>query len=188
MTNPFDTVRESWEKLSDRERKLLSLMGAAVGAIAVFLMVWTSSTALSEVEEERDEVRAVLADIDRAGESLTRRRVERLALTARYETKAPALAAYVESKAKEHGLEVRQVLEEPEKVTAGYKKQSVRVSFSGVSLRAVMHLLNSIESEPSAIAVERLVFEHYAAGDSYKVDLSLSAYEKAAKSTKGGSQ
>jgi general secretion pathway protein M len=188
MTNPFDTVRESWEKLSDRERRLLSLMGAAVAAIAVFLMVWTSSTALSEVEDERDEVRAVLADIDRAGESLTRRRAERLALTARYETKAPALAAYVESKAKEHGLEVRQVLEEPEKVVAGYKKQSVRVSFSNVSLRAIMHLLNSIESEPSAIAVERLVFEHYAAGDSYKVDLSLSAFEKAAKSAKGGSQ
>jgi type II secretory pathway component PulM len=188
MTNPFETLQDSWDKLSDRERRLLGIMGAAGALIAVFVLIWTASTALSDVEEERDEVRAVLADIDRAGDSLTRRRAERMALTARYETKAPALAAYVESKAKEHGLEVRQVLEEPEKAVNGYRKQSVRVSFSSVSLRPVMHLLTSIESEPSAIAVERLVFEHYASGDSYKVDMSLSAYDAPKKGPKSGTK
>jgi type II secretory pathway component PulM len=187
MTNPFDAISESWDKLSDREQRLLGFMGAAAALVLVFVLVWTTSTALSEVEDERDALRAVITDIDRAGDALTRRRNERMALNARYETKAPALAAFIESKAKEHGLEVRQVLEEPEKVVNGYRKQSVRVSFSNIGLRPLMHLLSAVESEPSAIAIDRLVVEHYAAGDSYKVDLGLSAYEAPEKGAKASS-
>jgi type II secretory pathway component PulM len=184
MTNPFDAISESWDKLTDREQRLLGFMAAAAALVLVFVLVWTTSTALSEVADERDALRAVITDIDRAGDALTRRRNERVALNARYETKAPALAAFIESKAKEHGLEVRQVLEEPEKVVNGYRKQSVRVSFSNIGLRPLMHLLSAVESEPSAIAIDRLVVEHYAAGDSYKVDLGLSAYEAPKKGAK----
>jgi general secretion pathway protein M len=179
----LDALREAWEKLSDRERKMLSIMGAAILALTTFAVVWTTTSALAEVEEERDAIRGVLADIDRASEILAKREAERRAFEDRYKNRAPALAAHVESKAKEEGLEVRQVVEDPEKVAGGYRRQSVRVSFSGVQLRPIMHLLASIDDERSAIAIEKIVIEHYSPGDNFKVDLGIAAYEPIKKSS-----
>jgi general secretion pathway protein M len=173
----IEALRDYWEKLSDRERRMLSIMGGSVLTLLVFVVVWTTSAAVSEVEDERDAIRAVLADIDRAADLLAKREAERRALEARYQIKAPALAAFVESKAKDQGLELRNSFEEPEKTVNGYRKQGVRVGFSGVSLRPVMHLLAAIESEASPLAVERLVIEHYTPGDTYKIDLGVSAFD-----------
>ncbi|HEX6245813.1 MAG TPA: type II secretion system protein GspM [Polyangiales bacterium] len=186
MPSFFDALRDYWEKLSDRERKMLSGMGAVLLTLIVFVTIWTTSSAVAEVEEEREAIRRVLADIDRAGDLLAKRRAERLATEARYQLKAPALAAYMERKAKEQGLEVRQVSEEPEKELNGYRRQSVRVSLSGVSLRPIMHLLTAIEQEPAPMAIERLVIEHYSAGDSYKVDVGVSAFDAPEKGAKAG--
>lgn len=181
-----DSVRQGWDNLSDRERRLLSTMGAVLLSLIVFAGVWTATSALGEVQEERDAIRLVLADIDRSAELLAKRDAERKATEARYRNKAPALAAYVESRAKDEGIEARSSAEEAEKVSNGYKREAVRVSFSNVSLRPIMHLLTSIADEPSPLAIERLLIEHYAAGDSYKVDVGLASYERAAKPTKAG--
>jgi general secretion pathway protein M len=185
MPSFLDSLRDYWEKLSDRERKMLSGMAAVLLAVIAFVAVWTTSSAVAEVEEERNEIRAVLADIDRAADLLAKRQAERLAIEARYQLKAPPLAAYVERKAKEQGLEVRQVSEEPEKLLNGYRRQSVRASMSGVSLRPIMHLLAAIEQEPAPMAIERLAIEHYSAGDTYKVDIGVSAFDAPEKGKKG---
>lgn len=186
MFDWIDSLRQSWDNLSDRERRMLSIMGGVLVAVLAFVVVWTTTTAVAEVEEERDAIRLVLADIDRSQELLAKRDAERRAVEERYRNKAPALAAYVESRAKDEGLEVRQVLEEPEKSVNGYRKQSVRVSFSNVSLRPVVHLLTSIAEERSPLAVERLLVEHYGSGDSYKVDIGLASYEAPASKAKAG--
>jgi type II secretory pathway component PulM len=177
MFDWIESVRQSWDNLSDRERRMLSATGGVLVAVLVFVVVWMSSSALAEVEEERDAIRLVLTDIDRSQELLAKRDAERRAVEERYRNKAPALAAYLESRAKDEGLEVRQVLEEPEKSINGYVRQSVRVSFSNVSLRPVVHLLTSIAEERSPLAIERLLVEHYGQGDSYKVDIGISSYE-----------
>jgi type II secretory pathway component PulM len=173
----IDSVRQSWENLSDRERRLLSTMAAVFVAMALFAAVWTTTSALAEVEEERDAIRRVLADIDRSADLLAKRDSERKAIEARYRTKAPALAAYLESRAKDEGINVSSSSEEQPKSINGYQRQTVRLSFSNVSLRPVMHLLTSIAEERSPIALEKLVIEHYSTGDSYKVDMNVSSYE-----------
>jgi hypothetical protein len=181
MFDWIDNIRQSWENLSDRERRLLSAMGAVFVALVVFGGVYTATTALSEVEEERDAIRVVLADIDRSADLLAKRDAERKSIEARYANKSPKLAAYLEGRAKDEGIEVRNVDEEPPKVSGIYRRQAVRANFANVGLRPIMHLLTSIAEEPSPLAVERLVIEHYASGDSYKIDLGLASYEKTAK-------
>ena len=173
----FDSIRESWEKLSDRERRLLSIGGGVFLAMIVFVALWTTNSALAEVEEERDALRRVLTNIEVAGDMLEKRMAERKAAEARFAVKLPALAAFVESKAREQSLEVRQVVEEPQKDVNGYRRYSVRLSFSGVSLRPVVRLLASIAEEQAAIAVDRIQIQHYQPGDSYKFDLGIVGYE-----------
>lgn len=186
MPSFLESLRDYWEKLSDRERRMLSIMGGVALLLITFALVWTTSSAVAEVKEERDDIRRVLADIERAHDVLEKRQAERAAIEARYQIKAPPLAAYLEGKAKEQGLEVRQVSEEPEKQISGYRRQSVRASLTGISLRPFMHLLVAIEDEPSPLAIERIVIEHYAPGDSYKVDVGVAAFD--APSKKAGAQ
>jgi hypothetical protein len=181
MFDWIDNVRQSWDNLSDRERRLLSALGAVFVTLVVFGGVWTATTALSEVEEERDGIRIVLADIERSADLLAKRDAERKAIEARFANKAPALAAYLEGRAKDEGIDVRNVDEEQAKSTGSYRRQAVRANFANVGLRPIMHLLTSIAEEPSPLAVERLIIEHYASGDSYKIDLGLASYEKQAK-------
>lgn len=181
-----ESLRDGWEKLSDRERRLLSISAGAVITVVLFAGIWTTTSALAEVEEERDAIRLVLADIDRSADQLAKRDAERRAIEQRYANKAPALEAYIESRARDEGLEVRQGVEEQEKSINGYRRQSVRMTFSNVALRPIMHLLTSIAEEPSPIAIERLVIEHFAAGDSYKVDVNVSSYEAPKGKAKAG--
>lgn len=177
MPEWIDSIRQSWDNLSDRERRMLSLMGSVFAALLVFAAVWTTTSALAEVEEERDEIRRVLADIDRASELLAKRDAERRAVEERYRNKAPGLDAFVENRAKDEGIGVHGSQEEPSRVINGYQRHSVRVSFTNVALRPIVHLLTSIAEERSAIALERLLIEHYSAGDAYKVDVGLASYE-----------
>jgi len=172
-----DSVREGWEKLSDRERRMLSIMGGIAGLLLVFIAVWTTSSAVARVEKERDEIRKVLTDIARAGDVLAKRDAERQAIEARFNNRPPPLAAFLESKAKLESLEVRQVVEQPAKEINGYRRQNVRVHFTGVSLRPVMRFLASIEEERIPIAIERVSIEHYSAGDTYKVEVGVIAFE-----------
>jgi general secretion pathway protein M len=180
-----ESIRDSWDKLSDRERRLLSITGAVLLLVVMFGVVWSTTSAVAEVEEERDAIRQVLADIDRSADMLAKRDRERRTIEERYRNRAPALAAYLESRAKDEGLEVRQVLEEPEKSLNGYRRQSVRMSFNNVALRPVMHLLTSIAEEPSPMSIERVLIEHYSAGDTYKIDVGIASYESPKGKSKG---
>lgn len=182
MNQLLDSIRESWDKLSERERKLLSMMGTVAGLLLVFVAVWASSSAVADVEEERDQIRKVLSEISRSSDLLAKRDAERLALEARFQNRPPALAAFLENKAKEEGLEARQVVEQPEKDVSGYRRQNVRIHFTGVSLRPIMRFMSSIESESMPLAIERVLIEHYQQGDTYKVEIGVIAFEERKKS------
>ena len=186
----FDSMREAWEKLSDRERGLLGMSAGVFVLMIVFVAVYTTSSAVAEVEEERDQIRKMLNDIEIAGDLLQKRMAERKAAEARFDVKMPALAAFVEGKAREQGLEVRQVLDEPVKDISGYRRHSVRVSFTGVSLRPVMKMLANIAEERAPIAIDDIQIQHYQPGDSYKVDLGIVGFEapKAKPATGGAAQ
>ncbi len=174
----LESLRDAWEKLSERERKLLGGMGAVGLLMVVFVAIWTSSSAIADVEQERDEIRQVLRDIERAGDVLEKRDRERAVIEARFSNTPPPLAAFLENKAKDEGLEVRQVVEQPEKEIDGYRRQHVRLNFSGVSLRPIMRLLSAIEEENMPLAVERVQIEHYQPGDTYKVEIGVFGFER----------
>ena len=177
MGQMLESIRESWEKLSDRERQMLSIMGSVFAFLLVFVVVWTTSSAVADVKEERDEIRKVLSDIARSSDVLAKRDAERLAVEVRFQTRPPPLAAFLESKAKAENLEVRQVIEQPQKEINGFRRQNVRMHFAGVSLRPIMRFLASIEEEQMAVAIERIQIEHYQQGDLYKVEIGVIAFE-----------
>ena len=178
-------LRNAWDNLNERERRLVAAMGAVAGAMVILLAMYLTSSAVAEAEDKRDAIRTVLADIDRASALLDEREAQRKKQENKYRRPAPPLAAFIEKQAKAEGLDVKQVVEQPVKEIGKYTRRHVRVRLTGVSLRPVMRLIASITPSDMPIAIERLKVEHYTKGDKYNVQLGVVAFDRKAKGAGG---
>lgn len=178
MNNPLDNARRFYENLNERERKLVALLGVIAGVIVVFLPLYLLTSAISSIEDTNREIDSVLHDISRARPRLQAREARREAAQQRYDQKAPPLGSFIEAKAREEGLTVREVNDQPEKVVDDFTRRHTRVTLPGVSLKPVIKMMANIENSPYPVAIERIRVEHFSAGDRYNVQLGVIAYDK----------
>lgn len=179
MTATFDRVRLTWDSFSERERRLLSAMLGvfAVGTFALF--VYLAQSGNTALEEESTALRGALSIIASQRERLQQIATERQAAEERYKQTAPPLGSLLEATARDQSIALREVNEEPEKVSGAFKRRGVRASLPGVALTPVMKLMADIDQSEFPVAIEYLQIEHYAVGqDNYTVQLGVVAYDK----------
>jgi type II secretory pathway component PulM len=180
----MESLRGSWEGLNERERRLVGLMGLTLVGLVIFGIFYLSQSAVTEVEEENQQLESALADIGRARARLEERAAEREAAERRYTTKAPSLGSFVEASARENELTLREVVDQPEEVSGRYTRRAVNVQLPNVNLRPIVDLMAAIENSPYPVAIEQIQVEHFQAGDQYNVKLGVVAYDRAG--TEGG--
>ncbi len=185
MTNPLESLAQSWQGLNERERRMVGALGATLVALVLFGIFFVSQSAVSEVEEESEQIATVLAEIGRARTRLAARAAERDAAERRYATKAPALGSFVEANARENQLTLREVVDQPDEVMGRYKRRAVNVQLPNVELRPIVDLMASIENSPYPVAIEEIQVEHFQAGDQYNVKLGVVAYDRNAPADEG---
>lgn len=185
MTNPFEALARSWQGLNERERRLVGALGVTLVALVLFGIFYVSQNAVSEVEEESEQLATVLSEIGRARTRLATRAAERDAAERRYTTKAPALGSFVEASARENQLTLREVVDQPDEVMGRYKRRAVNVQLPNVNLRPIVDLMASIENSPYPVAIEEIQVEHFQAGDQYNVKLGVVAYDRNTPAAEG---
>ena len=175
----LDSLRAKVAELNERERRLLTALGGVMLAIFVFLPLYLISASISDIQKENEELSDVLQDIQQARTELAQRDVEREAAMGRYRTPAPPLGSFVESKAGEQDLRLREVTDQPEQVLGEFRRRSVRVSMPNVELRPVIKLFTSIENARYPVALERIQVEHYRRdAETYNVELGVITYDR----------
>lgn len=177
MIDPFDSVRRFYDNLNERERKLVGLLGGVLAAFLVFLPLYLMSSSISELEDDNREMTSVLRDISRARPALRKRQARRKARRELYDNRTPQLGTFVESKAREQGLTIREVDDQPEKVIDNYKRRHTRVTLPDVGLKPVIEMMAAIENSRYPVAIERIHVEHFHSGDEYNVQLGVVAYD-----------
>ncbi len=176
---PLERVRLTWENFNERERRLLSIMLAVFAVMGFSLFVYLVQSGNAAIEEESEGFRNALSMISAQRERFERIAADRKAAEARYKLTAPPLGSLIEAKAKEQAITVREVNEEPEKVSGNFKRRGARVTIPGVALTPVMKLMAEIARSEYPVAIEYLQVEHYAPGqDNYTVQLGLVAFDK----------
>lgn len=185
-TSALEPVRRFWENLNERERKLVAVLGVVLILLVVVLPLYLATASISDTEEENLEIASLIREINRSKGRLQEREAERRATERRYQTKAPALGSFVEAKAREVSLAVREVTDQPEQVSGGFRRRSVRATLPGVGLRAVVDLMASIENSPFPVAIDQIHIEHFQPGDRYNVTLGVVAYDKTRPAGAGG--
>lgn len=173
----LDGARRMYDNLNDREKKLVMLLGGVVVLLVVVLPLYLLSSSIGAMEDRNRDIASVLRDISRARPMLREREMERQAAEQRYEEPAPPLGSFVEAKAAEQGLTIREVNDQPEKdLGEGFKRRHTRVTMPDVSIKEVIDMMAAIENSPYPVAIERIQVEHF--GERYNVQLGVVAYDK----------
>ncbi|HMJ55850.1 MAG TPA: hypothetical protein VK540_27450, partial [Polyangiaceae bacterium] len=104
MSGATNRVREWFEKLAPRERRLMGVLGFAVSLFLLFLIPLGVSLALGSRREANRNLREAIHAIKNAREDVQKRQAKREAIVARYVNRAPALAGVMEKAARDNKL------------------------------------------------------------------------------------
>lgn len=184
MSNLLERARDTWESLNDRERRMLSILGAVFAALLFLLPPVMLGMGNASIKSDNDELRAVLDQLAMQHARLAHLAEERKNADKRYRNKTPSLGTFIEGKAKEQGLTLQEVTDQPEKVVGNYLRRSVTVSLGQVGLSPVINLLSSLVESPHPVAIDKIQIDHFQPGDQYNVRLGIVTYDYKGGSTK----
>jgi hypothetical protein len=174
----LDRVREAWENLNDRERRMVAFLGVLlVVFILGFPLLWIAREN-GDIADENLAYREALTRLQENGVRLKQRAEVRRRSQARYKNTTPALGSFLEQEAEKHGLTIREVTDQPEKTVGRYTRRNVRASLNDVDLTGLMNLLSGIVSSKYPVGIEFLQIEHYQPGDEFRVKLGVLTFDR----------
>lgn len=178
MNELLERLRTSFDNLSEREKKLVSLMGGVLGVFVLGLPLLLMYTRNLDLQDENDALRAVLQQIELKGPQYAMLAEERRAAKARYLNQTPPLGSFLEAEATKQGITVKEFTDQPQKTVGDYLRRNVRVSFNGVELTPTVNLMSNIVGSNYPVAIEQIQIEHYQTGDKYNVKLGVLTFDK----------
>lgn len=186
MTEWLDRMRLMWEGLNPRERRLAGGFGTVAAFLVLAFPPYWIATQNSDIEAENTALHEVLETLSTRRGELVQLAAERRASEARFKNKTPPLGSFLENEAREHGLTLQEVTDEPDKSSGRYLRRSARASIPDVGLTPVIELLSSISVSSLPVAVDHVQIEHYQAGDRYSFKLGVVTFDKQAGAAADG--
>lgn len=184
MHDFLESIRQSFQNLNERERKLVLALGVLLAVFVLGLPLMLMYNGNKELEDDNATLRALIDRIDERAVEYAQFARQRSADARRYQERAPSLGSFVEAEARKQGLSVREVNDQPEKSAGGYLRRSVNVSLPGVELTPTLNLMSGIVTSRYPVAIEQIQIEHYQPGDRFNVKLGLLTFDKQGQATK----
>lgn len=174
------TLRERFEKLEPRERRLLTILGGILGAAIFLLAPIGIVTLVSSKRAENEELRTLVESIYDARAAVNDRKAKRDALLARYAKTAPQLAGFIEEASKANGISAAESQDRPETPHGKrYSERSTVVKMHKVGMLNLAKMLEKIEQSGYPVAITKLnIKPRVGEPDSYEVELGVSAFDR----------
>lgn len=188
LLSPFKRLGDALERMSQRERTLVTALGIFAGFFVLLIMGYLIYGKLDDLEERNSAMRQALRDIERKRGPYLAARAKMAALEARISGVPIQLCSFSEQAAKEASVEVKECNSRaPEPVGKKYLQQSVDIRLSKVGLEPLAKFLRRLETSPgNLVMVTQLSVR--ARDDKhvdFDVDMTVSTYERAPKKQKG---
>jgi general secretion pathway protein M len=167
-----------WANLSQREQRLLMLMGGAVSLFALFVIIFSfsSSAAAREkrIQTKLDQLRQVQELAANYGEAEARRRAAEQQLS----SSNVRLMSYLEQKATTAGL-VIPTMNPKGDVPVGdgrILENSVEMTLTDITVRELVDFLSSVESGPGVVKVKFLRVQPRPANENLTAWVNVATY------------
>ena len=174
------TLRERFEKLEPRERRLLTILGAILGAALLLALPIYVIKSVSDKRAQNEELRSLVDSIYEARASIGERKAKHDALLARYGKPAPALAGFIEEASRANNIGAAESQDRPEAPHGKrYTERMTVVKMHKVGMLALAKMLEKIEQSGYAVVISKLnIKPRGGEADSYEVELGVSAFDR----------
>jgi hypothetical protein len=186
LSDKWNDVRGRWERLSDRERRMVGGLGLAVVAVAVLGIGFSIANGLSDLEDTNADMRQALHDIDSQRDAFQHAKMKNAQLEVRIGHSQVQLQGYLEQAAKDAGVEIAETSErQPAAAGKKYTERAVDLRLRKVGIDSLAKFLRKIETGPNLVMVTALnVRSRDDKHEDLEVEMTVSTYEHASD-TKG---
>ncbi|MFO7178203.1 MAG: hypothetical protein DIU78_005825 [Pseudomonadota bacterium] len=174
------SLRERFESLEERERKLLGVF-ALVAILGILLFVPLGVTAaLHSQRSENQAIEEAIAEIEAARSSVELIRAQKKALLDKYARPAPPLAAYLAKLASDVGVEIPESQDrQPVPHGKRYEEKATKLTLRKVGMLELAKFMERIEQSGHPLSITQLTIRKRSVEpDSYDVDMVVSAFER----------
>jgi Tfp pilus assembly protein PilO len=183
LLRPLGYASAEWGRMSTRERRLISILVAAVVGCVMLVVGYLTFDSLQTKAQENRDMREALEAIAKHSndyrDAKAKAKVQAQAL--RIGSEPPQLAADLEAAAKEAGIQIPETVDRPD-APAGkrYVEHSLDVKLRKVDLKSLATFLSKVETGKSLILITRLEIRRSFGGEGGNVDVDLTAttYER----------
>jgi type II secretory pathway component PulM len=181
LGRPAAYFAAEWNRMSARERRLISLLGSAFVGCAFLLVGYLVFDSMQSMSEENQDMRDALDAIAKHSDEFRDAKARAAAQALRIGNEPPQLAADLEAAAKEAGIQIPETADRPD-APAGkrYVEHSLDVKLRKVDLKSLATFLSKVETGRNLVLITRLQIRRSFGGDgaSVDVDLTAAAYER----------
>ena len=180
MSSASNRVREWFDKLAPRERRMMGLLMAVMTLFLLFLIPLGVSLALGSRREANRSLRDAIHSVKNARDEVQKRQAKRDAVVARYANRAPALNGLMEKAARDNKLDLLETTDRPD-VPHGkrYNERTTVGRLRKTTMLQLAKMLEQLEQQRMPISVSRLnIRRRGGEHDSYDVELGVSAFDR----------
>jgi general secretion pathway protein M len=173
-------LREKFEQLEERERKLLLIFGAVVGFMLVFLLPFALAMSVGSQESDNERMRDIIQQIADERKTLGKHQAETDRVEKRYARKAPALASFLAQTADSVGVEIPET-QDRATVPHGkaFKERITKIRLRKVGMLQLSNFMEKIEHSPYAISISKLnIRKRGAKPDEFDAEMEISAFDR----------
>jgi len=178
---PAAYAAAEWNRMSARERRMISILGSAFVGCAVLLVAYLVFDSMQTMSQDNQDMRDALDAIAKHSEEFREAKARAAAQALRIGTEPPQLAADLEAAAKEAGIQIPETADRPDSAAGKrYVEHSLDVKLRKVDLKSLATFLSKVESGRNLVLITRLQIRRSFGGDgtSVDVDLTATAYER----------
>lgn len=178
---PMTYAAAEWNRMSPRERRLISILGGSFATLAVLLVAYLMFDSLQSMAQANQDMRDALDAIAKHSDEYREGKATAAAQALRIGSEPPQLAADLEAAAKEAGIQIPETADRPD-APAGkrYIEHSLDLKLRKVGLMSLATFLSKVETGRTLILITRLEVRRSFGGDGSDLDVDLTAttYER----------
>jgi hypothetical protein len=185
ISDRVSQIRAQWERLSLRERRLLTLLAGCLMALVVFSIGYLIADGLRSIETRNRDMRQALKDIANHREEFARNKADsdRWKLKIPEEGKGQALQGFLEGAAKELDITIPEMNERPPQPRGKqFVEKSVDIKLRGLNLQQLAEFMRKVETTSQyVVVVSRLyVRTRFNQHDQLDAEITVSTFERGA--------
>ena len=173
---PADYLAGEWGRLGPREKRWVSVLGAAVATVAVALFVIYKLSDISDLEDGNAAIRDALSAISKHRDEYLDAKARNSVQEARIGDAPPQLAGDLEAAARAENIQIAESSERPT-VPAGrrYVEHDTDLKIRETDLQSLTNFMRRVETGPRLIFFTRLALKHPYGADPGKLDVEATA-------------